>query len=466
MALGGGNFVFENKILDGSYINFVSGRNASPSLSDRGVATVPLALTWGPLGEPFELTAGDLQRDSLALVGYEFTDWDLCPLRELFRKARLCYVYRMGSGGAKASGALGTAKYVGTFGNKLRVVVWPPADDGDQYEVRVVYVNPKGEEINVATQRVASGSELKDDAFVVYNKTVGLSTLNFDIGSYIDQFTGGVDPTVSNADYSAYLAKMEPYSFNAMCCPSYDSVIIGQFAAFTKRMRDEQGVKFQCVVHAVKSALSGGEPTGVPDLVSAFEAPDHEGVVAVRNVVTNDNAPYNALVFWVAGIIAGTEVNKNAGNKVYDGEYSIDVNFTQRELERLITGGMFAFHRVGNDIRVLSDINSLVNVTQEKGEDFKNNQTIRVLDQIGNDIAVLFNTKYLNAIQNDAAGRVSFWSDVVTHHEQLQKVRAIENFVPDDITVEQGNNKKAVRVTDRITVVNAMSQLYMTVIVS
>ena len=33
------------------------------------------------------------------------------------------------------------------------------------------------------------------------------------------------------------------------------------------------------------------------------------------------------------------------------------------------------------------DINTLVTFTEDKKEDFSNNQTVRVLDQIGNDIA-------------------------------------------------------------------------------
>ncbi|MDE6111624.1 MAG: phage tail protein, partial [Eubacterium sp.] len=128
--------------------------------------------------------------------------------------------------------------------------------------------------------------------------------------------------------------------------------------------------------------------------------------------------------------------------------------------------GEFTLHRVGNDVRVLEDVNSLVTVSDNKGEIFKDNQTIRVIDQIANDIAVLFNTKYLGVVPNDAAGRISLWSDIVKHHEQLQDIRAIEEFSDEDVTVAQGNSKKSVVVNDAVTVVNAMAKLYMTVTVS
>lgn len=86
------------------------------------------------------------------------------------------------------------------------------------------------------------------------------------------------------------------------------------------------------------------------------------------------------------------------------------------------------------------------------------------MDQIANDIAVLFNTKYLGNVPNDAAGRISLWSDIVKHHEQLAEIRAIENFSDADVVVSQGETKKSVVVQDAVTVVNAMAQLYMTVV--
>ena len=88
------------------------------------------------------------------------------------------------------------------------------------------------------------------------------------------------------------------------------------------------------------------------------------------------------------------------------------------------------------------------------------------MDQIANDIAVLFNTKYLGVVPNDAAGRISLWSDIVKHHERLQEIRAIENFLDSDVTVEPGDTKKSIVVSDSVTVVNAMSKLYMTVTVA
>lgn len=198
--------------------------------------------------------------------------------------------------------------------------------------------------------------------------------------------------------------------------------------------------------------------------ISLIYLADFEGVVSVKNGIVG-NAESAALVPWATGVVAGTAVNKSATNMTYDGEYEVDTDYTQTELENGILEGSFMFHLVDDEVRVLEDINTFVSVTDEKSADFSSNQTIRVLDQIANDIAVLFGTKYIGKVPNDASGRISLWNDIVKHHQELQNIRAIENFNPDNVTVAQGDTKKAVVVADYVTPVNAMAQLYMTVYV-
>ena len=50
--------------------------------------------------------------------------------------------------------------------------------------------------------------------------------------------------------------------------------------------------------------------------------------------------------------------------------------------------------------------------------------------------------------------------------KDVEDIQAIENFSADDIVVAQGDTKKSVVLTDKITVINAMSQLYMSCVIS
>lgn len=434
MALGGGVFFTQNKILPGSYINFVSAAKASASLSDRGVVALPVTLDWGNGTDVFSVDAEQFQKDTLKLFGYAYGHNKMKPLRDLFKNIRLAHFYRVDGGGSKASNALATAVYPGTRGNDLTIIV----EENEDYaagsnEVYDVTTALSGEVVDVQLS-VETLADLEDNDWVTWPSGGALSATS---GTPL---TGGSNGAVDGSKYQAFLDKIESYSFNVLGCPSADSVVKGTFAAFVKRMRDEVGVKFQCVMHK-------------------YTAPDSEGIISVENNAAPD------LIYWVAGAAAGCAVNASNTNKVYDGEFTVDTNYTQRQLEAALKEGKFIFHKVNDAVRVLEDINTLTSYTEDKGVDFSSNQTIRVLDQIGNDIAYLFNTKYLGKVPNDASGRISLWNDIVKHHQELENLRAIENFKPDALTIAEGETKKAVVVTDYVTPVNAMAQLYMTVIV-
>ena len=68
-------------------------------------------------------------------------------------------------------------------------------------------------------------------------------------------------------------------------------------------------------------------------------------------------------------------------------------------------------------------------------------------------------------MQNNYAGRIAFWNDIVDFYNKLQRIEAITDFNAEDIVVEQGESKESVEVTTYVTPVQSMEKLYMTVIV-
>lgn len=435
MGLGGGTFVaVGEKKLPGSYINFISVSRANVAMSERGYVAMPLLLDWGAEESVTKITAEEFQNNSLKIFGYGYAEDALKPVREIFKHARTLYFYRLGNG-VKATSTIATAKYAGTRGNKLKVVVTANVvgETTTGYTVKTLL-----DDILVDTQEATGATATTDDLtandFVDWTAEVSLSAGTINL-------TGGTNATVTTSDYSDFLNAIEPYAFNVIGYPGTETTIKALFATFTQRMRDNLGIKFQCVLHQYTTA-------------------NYEGVISVENSpVDTSNAD---LVYWVAGAEAGCEINKSNTNTEYDGEYDPNVSYTQAQLEDALDAGKFIFHKVGEEVRVLEDINTLTTFTDEKNDDFKYNQTIRVIDQIGNDIAVIFNTRFLGKIPNDDSGRASLWNELVKYHQNLQDIRAIENFSSDQITVKQGNTKKSVVVDDIITPTNCMTQLYMT----
>lgn len=435
MALGGGSFTTQNKEMPGAYINFVSAASASASLSDRGTATMPLELDWGREGEIFEVSNEDFQKRSMEIFGYAYDHDKMKGLRDLFLGANLLYAYRLNDNGTKAENDFAAARYSGIRGNDLKLVVQTNADDIAKLDV-ITYLDL----FEVDRQTVRTAAELKENAYVIFKKDAELAV------SASLPLSGGTNGTINGTAHSAYLEKAESYTYNAMGIVAADETTKKMYAAFNKRMRDELGIKFQLVLYNLPA--------------------DCMGVINVKNKVTDDGWNEAGLVYWVTGAECGCPVNKSCQNKKYDGSFHVYADFTQNQLKQSIKDGEFVLHKVNSDIRVLEDINSMVTVTDNCGDIFKDNQTIRVIDQLGNDDAVLFNTKYLGAVPNDASGRVSLWSDLVKIRQQLQDLGAIENFSDSDVAIEPGKNKKSVVVSGNITVVNAMSKLYMTVTVA
>lgn len=436
MALGGGNFVTQNKELPGAYINFVSASAANASLSERGIATMPLELDWGVSGEIFEVTSEDFRKNSLEIFGYESSSDKLKGLWDLFRNAQTLYGYRLNGAGKKAGNDLAEARYAGVRGNDLKITVQANADEETLFDVKTFLGTTVVDE-----QTVSKGEDLADNKFVKWKSGI---TLEAAAGLPL---TGGENGETTGADHQAYLDQAESYTFHVMGAAVTDDTTKALYAAYNKRLRDEMGVKFQLVLYDYAKA-------------------DSMGVISVNNKVLDEGWGEAGLVYWVTGASAGCAVNQSNQNKKYDGAFPVETPYTQSQLKAAIQAGQFTFHLVGKEVRVLKDINTLTTLTDTMGELFRDNQTIRVIDQIGNDIAVLFNTKYLGVVPNDAAGRISLWSDIVAHHRQLEQIRAIEDFSDADVVIEPGNTKKSVTVTDTVTVVNAMDKLYMTVTVA
>lgn len=437
MALGGGTFTVQNKVLPGAYINFISTGNNSSVFSDRGVCFVPLNFNWCKDNEIFEVSSEDFEKNCLNIFGYSYTDDKVKFLRDLFKNASSCLFYRL-SGGDKATNDIATAKYSGTRGNDIFIKISKNIDDESKFDfytyLKASSSDGSSSNILVDTQTVKTTSELVENDFVTFKAKESISETT---GTFL---TGGTDGEVTTEDYQKLLDNAEGQYFNILICDSTNDLIKGLFANFTKRIRDNVGIKFQTIIFDYKA--------------------DYEGVI---NFTTEAKEDKLALIYWLAGNEASCAVNKTITNKQYDGEFTPICADTQKELETAIQNGELKIHKVGDEFRVLTDISSLTTYTEDKNSLFSSNQTVRVCDQIATDIAKIFNNYYLGKVPNDAGGRISLWNEIVKYHNQLEDIRAIEAFDKDALIIKAGDTKKGVIVNESVTPINCMEQLYMTV---
>ena len=102
MPIGGGTFTVQNKILPGAYINFVSLGSVA-RMGTRGVAALALELNWGPEDKVFSMYAEDFNKSAQTVFGYDPTAAEILLVREALKRARTLLIYRVNSGGQKAT---------------------------------------------------------------------------------------------------------------------------------------------------------------------------------------------------------------------------------------------------------------------------------------------------------------------------------------------------------------------------
>ena len=417
----------QNKVLPGAYINFVSRPRAMGSMGERGVVCVGMEMDWGPEGMR-TVEAADFRADSKKLFGYDYLSDELKDLRELFLHGKKVKIYRL-NGGEKAAATAGgltmTANYAGKRGNDICVAIVENVDEEGCFDVET-YLETE----LVDSQTVAKIEELEKNDFVVFGGTGSLTAM---AGTYL---TGGTTETVTGSSYTDFLEAAEAEDFNVLAYNGSDETTKKLFVNFTKRMREEEGVKFVTVLHDYAEA-------------------DHEGVISVGTAAE--------LVYWVAGATAGAEVNESLTNAVYDGEYEVDAKMKKSAYIKGIEAGQFLFYEEEGQLRVLRDINSFTSFAAAKNSDFSSNRVVRVLDSIANDVANIFSKYYLGKQSNNANGRNLLKAEILAYHEELMKIEAIENFTADDITVEKGTEKQDVVIYESVQPVDAMEKLYMKV---
>ncbi|MED3803688.1 phage tail sheath family protein [Lysinibacillus xylanilyticus] len=436
MALGGGPFLTQNKKLPGTYQNFISASRAFVNLSDRGYVGLPIPLDWGVDGDVFAVTQEDFRTYSRKIFGYDFKHPKLKGIRDVFKNANVVYFYKLAVDAVAATNDYATAKYKGVRGNDITIVIQANVDEPTKFDVQTILDN-----LLVDSQTaIATAAELKANDFVTFKTDATLA-----VTAGIPLAGGSNGSTITGGAHQEALDALEAYGFNTLGCLSSESSIKSLYVEYAKRIRDEVGGKFQLVGHKLGAI-------------------DHEGVIDVQNNAIGTDEELFGAVYWGTGVQAGIAVNKSNTNKKYDGEFTLDMSETktQAQLTTLLNSGKYIFHRVGDDIRVLEDINTFTSFTEDKNEDFSMNQVIRVLDQIAIDTAHLFNTRYLGQVPSDPDGRVSLWKDIGKQRMELQKLRAIENYDKDALVVTKGETKKSVVVDEIIDVTVAMSQLYIT----
>ncbi|NQX68064.1 phage tail sheath subtilisin-like domain-containing protein [Paenibacillus alba] len=431
--MAGGTYTVQNKVRPGAYFNFASNATQG-SLGERGVTTMALKLSWGAAKQVLTIHAGDNVK---TLLGYDLTDAKLLLIREALKRAGTLLLYRLNAG-TKAAATVGsltaTAKYGGVRGNDLKILVQTNVDDPAKFDVKTLLGADE-----VDNQVVADIAGLVPNAWLDWS---GTGTLTASAGAAL---TNGADGTVLNADHSDYLSAIEVFDFETVALPSSDPLLKSLYAAFTKRLRDDEGKKIQAVLENYPSA-------------------NYEGVISVKNgVVLSSGTVLDAVsaTAWVAAATAAAGVNETLTYQAYEDAVDANPRYTNSQIEAALKAGEFVFTQNQGRALVEQDINSLTSFTTAKGRPFAKNRVIRVLDAINNDLKATFESFYVGKIDNNPDGRNLLRNEYVKYLESLQSIGAIQHFSSQtDISITQGDLPDSVYSEVAVQPVDAVEKIY------
>lgn len=360
------------KVRPGTYVNFVSSAQDSIKGASRGTVIIPLANTdYGPAGEMITLT-GAAPDAARAKLGYSVYDDDtagnMLLIREAFKNASTVIVYICTEGSAAAAGTGGglsaTAKYKGTRGNKLSYSVTANPVDGFDVEV---YLDGSKVELY---EGIADATALADSSYITFaaEGTAGLVAV---AGVTL---TGGKDTETANADITAFLEAADSLKFNTMAFPFADSSLQASVKTKVKYMRENEGKKVQAVVANMTS-------------------PDYEGIINVTNSYALDDVELTAVqaTAFVAGMTAGASYTESNTYRSVEGAVSVvDAKSHEQAVAAINKGEFFFSVSEAGAVVVEYDINSLITFADGKGEDYRKNRVLRVLDSFNDSLMLNF----------------------------------------------------------------------------
>lgn len=459
--MAGGTWSAQNKVRPGAYINFKAVNNGGATIGSRGVMTMPVAMSWGPVKGIIELYSSDLtDGKSLAKVGCTATDSESLIYRAALSNCQKAYIYRLDVGGVKATATIGdltaVAKYPGTLGNAISVVIAENTVDTTRWDV-VTLLNG-AEKDRQTILKTATVTDLESNDWVDWT---GEGVLKANAGTTL---VGGTNGTVSASTYSAddgYFAAVKALSWNVMAIPQTEDVasdiVKSAVVELIQELRENRGKKVQAVLYNKEC--------------------NYEGIISVKqgyNTLVETVTP-EMFTAYVAGLTAGSEINESNTYKVIDDAVGIVypegvTPYDDAAIVELLQKGQFILTtRQDGSVVIEKDINTLhaPYPSADVNYSFTKNRVIRTLDGINNDIKKLFEETFIGKVDNNEDGRNIFKSSVISLITTMQEMNAVTEFdSATDIEVLAGNEIDSVVVNLAVKPVDSMEKLYMTVYVN
>lgn len=477
--MAGGTYQLKNKIQPGVYINRKSITTQQVNQAESGTVVYCMDNDWGERGKLIDISSlAELQNK----LGYPRTAEKMRPIIEMFRgsnrtqganRVRIYIPNTVESGtNAKASTTAsdGTSDVLtieaacyGARGNKINVKITPdlntPTTDVNPTDWAVWTIAVYMDGIQVSTKRYGQWSSTSSFtkaklADLVDNDFVKYIYQEADKDKWVEQsnlvLTGGNQGTLGDASYAEFLTSLENVFFNVLCYDGTSTTVKAAITSFIERQCEDRGYYCQAVL-------------------ADYQA-DYEGVNSIVNGLHLSDGYHldkQKITWWYAGCTAGAKYNESLTHIRHPLATSVDTLYSSDEIDNYLNQGNIVFIEEFNIPMVCMDINTFTSFTADKGSIYQSNRTLRVINNISNYCYYQYDINYIGLIDNNEYGRMILKTDIVGYLNNMQANNGIQNFSPDDVTIEANEtDKKAVDMHIAIETVDSIEKIYIDIIAS
>lgn len=382
----------EQKVRPGVYQRYVNVDSQPPEGAQDGICAIPVQASWGPLGTVVKNSSA-LQLTDTYGPGTYGTGYTVPAAAAMFDGgAETVYTYRLGTGGAQAtktiqytapSGASGidsgtitvTAKYPGTMPISVAV------------QNKIGYATMKQFIVYAGTTQVESfdfaSNDATDPESITVTTTEGTNLVAAAAASaYVNvtasataptivpiteatagALTGGADPTVTNASYSAAFQAFEPYYYNCI------AIDVDDDATLTLSLMLQEYLDNAYQYGKLGMAVVGEKTTVAWEtrLQHAQAFNDAQVVYLGGGYMAGTTNKDGVLgICYTAGVIAATPSNQGITHTVITEATDLCESITFSQYEDAIMAGMLMVSLAPDgSVWYDSGINTLTNITDE-----------------------------------------------------------------------------------------------------
>lgn len=371
----------ETKVRPGVYQRYSNIGGSPLAGAQDGICAIPIQSNWGPLGKVVRFGSTKELEEVFGTGDYSST-FTVPAAAELFRGgASLVYAYRLGTGGTAATktvtdGPTFTAKYPGAV--TMAVSVAAKIGDASTKVLSVYFGTEVVETFEFAADGQNEGANLV--AAVAGSKYITVTATGVEtvapIAAASGALTGGANPTVTNASYSAAFAALETYTYNTICLDKDDDASIS-LSLLLQSYLDEAYQKGKLAVAVVGEKTSVAFETRLNHAKSFNDAKVvYLGGGWMSGEVNKDGA---LAIAYTAGLIAATPANRGITHTAVAGATELCESLTYAQYEDAIKAGMLMVSpSPDGQVWYDSSINTLITPAGNEDEGWKKIRRVKV----------------------------------------------------------------------------------------